>query len=64
MSGQDPEVEESLRATVVYQSTFIKQQAKKIDTALDLLEQLALDLDQEELLPRVEYIMKVLLDGE
>lgn len=63
MATHDPEQEEYLRSVIAFQAEHIKEQAKRIHTAAEMLEELSIEIDEDNLLTRIEEITKVLLYG-
>ena len=63
MATHDPEQEEYLRSVIDFQAEHIKDQAKRIHVAAEMLEELTIEIDEDNLLTRIEEITKVLLYG-
>jgi hypothetical protein len=64
VSRSDPETEEYLRGVVEYQASFIKDQAERIHSAVNILEDMSLDVDETTILDKIEEVTRILLYGK
>jgi len=63
MATHDPEQEEYLRSVIDFQAEHINDKDNSIHTAAEMLEELSIEIDEDNLLTRIEEITKVLLYG-